>query len=124
MSGVDTTDTTLSPMVDSPRDYFANLPTQQFAFACWDRIEAYFNEMRRTGRLALYRNSFLNFYQGWVMRASMYKSGEMGELTRSFVNHHRNLLLHIKNQTTQNKIAFKAQGVEQLEQVGSDRGIR
>lgn len=109
MSGVDTTDTAKGPMTDNPGQYFANLPTQQFAYACWDRIESYFNEMRRTGRLALYRNSFMNFYQGWVMRASMYKSGEMGELTRSFVNHHRNLLLHIKNQTTQNKIAFKAQ---------------
>ena len=109
MSGIDTTDTTKTPMTDSPSDYFANLPTQQFAYAVWDRIESYYNEMRRTGRLALYRNSYLNFYMGWVMRASMYKSGEMGELTRSFVNHHRNLLLHIKNQTTQNKVAFKAQ---------------
>jgi hypothetical protein len=75
----------------------------------WDRIESYYNEMRRTGRLALYRNSFMNFYMGWIMRASMYKSGEMGELTRSFWNHLRNILLHIKIKTTQNKIAFKAQ---------------
>jgi hypothetical protein len=39
----------------------------------------------------------------------MYKSGEMGELTRSFWNHERNILLHLKNQTTQNKIAYKTQ---------------
>lgn len=59
--------------------------------------------------MALYRNSFTNFYSGWVYRASMYKSGEMGELTRSFWNHERNILLHLKNQTTQNKIAYKTQ---------------
>jgi len=86
-----------------------NQPTQQCAYACWDVIEAYYNEMRRTGRMALYRNSYMNFYAGWIYRASMYKSGEQGELTRSFVNHHRNLLLHIKTQTTQNKVAFKSQ---------------
>lgn len=89
--------------------YMWNQPTQQCAFAIWDVIELYYNEMRRTGRLALYRNSFMNFYAGWIYRASMYKSGEQGELTRSFVNHHRNLLLHIKTQTTQNKVAFKSQ---------------
>ena len=109
MSGVDTTDTTKGPLTDSPQTYFANLPTQQCAYEVWDRIEGYYNEMRRTGRMALYRNSFMNFYAGWIYRASMFKSGEMGELTRSFVNHHRNLLLHIKTQTTQNKVSFKSQ---------------
>ena len=64
--------------------------------------------MRRTGRLALYRNSFTNFYSGWIYRASMYKAGEMGELTRSFWNHERNILLHIKSKVTENKIAYKA----------------
>lgn len=109
MSGIDKTDTTKTPMTESAETYFANLPTQQCAYAWWDRIEGYYNEMRRTGRMALYRNSFMNFYMGWIYRASMFKSGEQGELTRSFVNHHRNLLLHLKVQTTQNKIAYKAQ---------------
>lgn len=109
MAGIDKTDTTKPPLTDSPNQYFANLNTQGCANAIWDRIEAYYNEMRRTGRLALYRNSFMNFYAGWIYRASMYKSGEQGELTRSFVNHHRNLLLHIKTQTTQNKVTFKSQ---------------
>lgn len=106
---IDKTDTTKRPLSSSPEKYFANLPTSECANEIWDRIESYYNEMRRTGRLALYRNSFMNFYMGWIMRASMYKAGEMGELTRSFWNHHRNILLHIKVKTTQNKIAFKSQ---------------
>ena len=106
---IDTTDTAKKPYTDSPETYFANLPTDQCAAAFWDRAESYYNEMRRTGRLALYRNSFTNFYMGWIYRASMFKSGEMGELTRSFWNHERNILLHLKVQTTQNKIAYKAQ---------------
>ncbi len=65
--------------------------------------------MRRTGRLALYRNSYTNYYMGWIYRASMWRAGEQGELTRSFWNHERNLIRHLIVQTTQNKITFKAQ---------------
>ena len=109
MSGIDKTDTAKGPMAESAETYFANMQTQQCASEVWSRIEGYYNEMRRTGRMALYRNSFINFYMGWIYRASMFKSGEQGELTRSFVNHERNILLHLKVQTTQNKISFKAQ---------------
>jgi len=106
---LDTTDMTKSPLPDTTGGYFANLPTKSCAYEIWGRIEEYYNEMRRTGRLALYRNSYTNFYMGWIYRASMYKAGEMGELTRSFWNHERNLLNHLKILTTQNKIAYKAQ---------------
>lgn len=108
-NGIDTTDTALAPTSASPETYFANLETKQCAFEVWSRIEEYYNEMRRTGRLALYRNSYTNFYMGWIYRASMWRSGEEGELTRSFWNHERNLLQHLIVQTTQNKIAYKAQ---------------
>jgi hypothetical protein len=111
MSGsIDTTDTTKGTMPANAQNYIWNIEdTQGCVFALWSRIEEYFNEMRRTGRMALYRNAFTNFYSGWIYRASMYKSGEMGELTRSFWNHERNILLHLKNQTVQNKVAYKTQ---------------
>lgn len=105
----DKTDTTLQAVSDNPSEYFANLETKACAFEIWGRIEEYYNEMRRTGRLSLYRNSYTNFYMGWIYRASMYRGGEQGELTRSFWNHERNLLRHLKVQTTQNKVAYKAQ---------------
>lgn len=108
-NGIDVTDTSLAPASSSPEQYFANLDTRQCAFEVWSRIEGYYNEMRRTGRLALYRNSYTNFYMGWIYRASMYRAGEQGELTRSFWNHLRNLILHLKVQTTSNKIAYKTQ---------------
>ena len=107
MAGMDTTDTNKGPMPTSNDVYYWNKPTRECVNDLWDRIEEYYNEMRRTGRLALYRNSFTNFYAGWIYRASMYKSGEMGELTRSFWNHERNILLHIKSKITQDKIAYK-----------------
>lgn len=106
---MDTTDVTRGHYPGSPEMYFWNLPTDECAFALWGRIEGYYNEMRRTGRFALYRNSYTNFYMGWIYRAAMYKSGEMGELTRSFWNHERNILLHLKNQTVQNKVSYKTQ---------------
>ena len=106
---LDNTDLTLAPMSDSPQEYFANLETKMCAFEVWGRVEEYYNEMRRTGRLALYRNSYTNYYMGWIYRASIYRSGEQGELTKSFWNHERNLIRHLKVQTTQNKVAYKAQ---------------
>jgi hypothetical protein len=108
-NGLDKTDATLAPISTSPEMYFANLPTNECAFEIWARIEEYYNEMRRTGRLALYRNSYTNYYMGWIYRGSMWRAGEQGELTRSFWNHERNLLRHLKVQTTQNKITYKTQ---------------
>lgn len=106
---METTHLDRGPMPTSAQEYLWNKPTSECVSDLWNRIEEYYTEMRRTGRLALYRNSFTNFYAGWIYRASMYKSGEMGELTRSFWNHERNILLHLKSKVTQDKIAYKAQ---------------
>lgn len=106
---MDKTDTTLGPMPSSSSEYYWTRSTKECVAELWERITEYYTEMRRTGRLALYRNSFSNFYAGWIYRASMYKSGEMGELTRSFWNHERNILLHLKSKVTQDKVAYKAQ---------------
>lgn len=106
---IDKTDTSGAPQSTKPNEYFANLETRDCALEVWSRIEEYYNEMRRTGRLSLYRNSYTNFYMGWIYRASMYRAGEQGELTSTFWNHSRNIILHLKNQTTQNKIAYKTQ---------------
>jgi hypothetical protein len=108
MSGIDKTDTNKGPMPENSQEYYWTKETKECVADLWDRIEEYYNEMRRTGRLALYRNSFTNFYAGWIYRASMYKSGEMGELTRSFWNHERNILLHMKSKITQDKINYKS----------------
>ena len=108
MGGIDKTDMNKGPMPTANDVYYWNKPTEECVNDLWDRIEEYYNEMRRTGRLALYRNSFTNFYAGWIYRASMYKSGEMGELTRSFWNHERNILLHMKSKVTQDKINYKS----------------
>jgi hypothetical protein len=108
MAGIDKTDVTRGPMPESSQEYFWTQETSECVSSLWNRIEEYYNEMRRTGRLSLYRNSFTNFYAGWIYRASMYKAGEMGELTRSFWNHERNILLHIKSKVTQNKINYTA----------------
>jgi hypothetical protein len=107
LAGIDKTDTVKGTMPSSSNEYFWMKPTEECVNDLWNRIEDYYNEMRRTGRLALYRNSYMNFYMGWIMRASMYKSGEMGELTRSFWNHERNILMHLKSKVTQDKIAYK-----------------
>ncbi len=108
-NAIDNTDTSLAATQPRPDQYFANLPSKECAFEVWGRIEEYFNEMRRTGRLALYRNAYTNYYMGWIYRASMWRAGEQGELTRSFWNHSRNILRHLKVQTTQNKITYKTQ---------------
>lgn len=108
-NSLDTTDTSLARRTQSPEEYFANLPTRECAFEVWHRIEEYFNEMRRTGRLSLYRGAYTQMYKGWIYRGALWRGGEQGELTKTFWNHARNLILHLKEQATQNKIAYKAQ---------------
>jgi hypothetical protein len=108
LAGIDKTDTNKGSMPENSQEYYWTKETKSCVADLWDRIEEYYNEMRRTGRLALYRNSFTNFYAGWIYRASMYKSGEMGELTRSFWNHERNILQHLKSKITQDKISYKS----------------
>lgn len=83
--------------------------------------------MNRTGRVNLYRNSYFKFYQGFIMKGTLYHSGQEGELTNTFVNHYANLITHMVNMVCQQKLAYEPQTTvndsEAQDQVKLGKGI-
>lgn len=74
-----------------------------------DLINQYYAEMNRTGRINLYRNSYFKYYQGFIMKGSLYHSGQEGELLNTYVNHYRNLITHAVNMVCQQKLSYEPQ---------------
>jgi hypothetical protein len=72
-------------------------------------IEAYYDEMNRTGRINLYRNSYYKYFQGFIRRGMLLHSGAQGELTDTFVNHYSNLITHMVNMVCQQKLSYEPQ---------------
>lgn len=108
--------------------YFANIQDEnELAAALIDRIDNYTNEMYRSGRLAMYKNAHLHYVQGFATRGFIGNAGGMGELTSTWINHYRNLIGHVLNLVTQDKIRWEPQVVDgtwdAMNQVKTSRSI-
>lgn len=83
--------------------------------------------MNRTGRVNLYRNSYFKYYQGFILKGSLYHTGQEGELVNTFVNHYSNLITHQVNMVCQQKLAYEPQATvtdsEALDQIKLAKGI-
>lgn len=90
-------------------EYFAAEEVTDCVSGLIDRINDYYSEMNRTGRINLYRNSYYKFFQGFILKGSLYHSGQEGELTNTFVNHYGNLITHMVNMVCQQKLAYEPQ---------------
>jgi hypothetical protein len=92
-----------------------------------DYIEAYYKEMNRTGRINLYRNSYYKYYQGFIMKGSLYHSGQEGELVNTYANHYANLVTHMVNMVCQQKLSYEPQSTvndsEAQDQIKLAKGI-
>jgi len=91
----------------SNNKYFATLEADKIADELMKRVEDYYEHLLVSGRLALYRRSYEYYYRPALKGAKMGKTGNQGEYTTINVNHYRNLLLHLKTMTTQNRPAFE-----------------
>src|SRR5581483_2284782 len=100
--------TQLSKAKDSEKYYWTK-PVDECVAALRERIEEYYAEMNRTGRINLYRNSYFKFFQGFILKGSLYNSGQLGELTNTFENHYANLITHTTNMVCQQKLAYEPQ---------------
>ncbi len=91
------------------------------------RIDEYYSEMNRTGRVNLYRNSYFKFFQGFILKGALYQSGSLGELHNTYVNHYGNLITHSVNMVCQQKLAYEPQATvddsQALEQIKIAKGI-
>jgi len=92
-------------------EYFASQDVEECVSRCIEKIDEYFEDMNRTGRINLYRNSYYKYFQGFIMKGAITHSGQMGELSNLFVNHYHNLITHTTNLVCQQKLAYEPQVV-------------
>ena len=108
-------------------DYFARLPSTECAEVCQDLIDGYYVEATRSGRIALYRTSFYDYYEGYLVKGQLYRKGAQGEQTGITINNYHNFIKHRVNQTCQQKLAYDPQAVDgshkAMEQVRLAKGL-
>lgn len=111
----------------SVNEYFARLPSSECIERCNDIIDGYFVEANRSGRLALYRTSFYDYYEGFLVRGQMYRKGAQGEQTGVTVNNYHNFIKHRVNQCCQQRLSYEPQAIDGshagLEQVRLAKGL-
>lgn len=109
------------------REYFAAKKVDECVSLLSQRIDEYYAEMNRTGRINLYRNSYFKFFQGFILKGAIYHSGSLGELTNTYVNHYGNLITHSVNMVCQQKLSYEPQATvddsQGLEQIKLAKGI-
>ena len=88
---------------DSPRrdKYFASLPSDECAEEALHRIDDYYQYLKNSGRIYIWRKSYEQYYKGLMRGARINQAGTEGEYSILNINHYRNILQHIKNMTTQ-----------------------
>lgn len=90
-------------------EYFARLPSSECVEVCQDLIDGYFVEATRSGRVALYRTSFYDYYEGYLVKGQLYRKGAQGEQTGITINNYHNFIKHRVTQTCQQKLVYDPQ---------------
>ncbi len=91
--------------------YWAAVGEDEIANEMLDRVEDYFMYLAQTGRIDLYRRSWVYYYRPRLTQASLTPLGQQGELTGISVNHYRNLLTHLETMTLQQRVNFEPRAV-------------
>ena len=61
--------------MQSVDDYFARLPSSECAQRCVELADAYYLEALRSGRLSLYRTSYYDYFESFIVRGQLYRKG-------------------------------------------------
>lgn len=86
--------------------YFVNLPDNQVAEACMQKIDDYFSFLTRSGQLALWKTTYNAYYNSEIVGGQIYKTGSQNEYFNLNVNHFRSVLTTLKGMIEQQKLAF------------------
>jgi hypothetical protein len=89
------------------KPYWATVDVKEIADNMLEKVDTYYKFLSMSGRMDLYRRSWLYFYRPRVTGGRINPTGEQGELTAISVNHYRNLLSHLETMTTQQRPAFE-----------------
>lgn len=107
--------------------YFAMMDTEECVSRLCEKIDEYYMEMNRTGRINVYRNSYFKYFQGFILKGAIYHTGQEGELTNTYINHYGNLITHSVNMVCQQKIAYEPQATvsdsQAQDQIKQAKGI-
>lgn len=108
-------------------EYFARLPSTECVEVCQDLIDGYFVEATRSGRIALYRTSFYDYYEGFLVKGQLYRKGAQGEQTGITVNNYHNFIKHRVTQTCEQRLSYEPQAVDgshrAMEQIRLAKGL-
>lgn len=94
-------------MTAAPDQYFATLQGAPYTGELMKRVENYYEYLRTSGRLGLWRRSYDYYYHGLLRKGSIILAGQENEFTTISANHYRNVLQHMMNMTTQQRPAFE-----------------
>lgn len=108
-------------------EYFARLPSRECVEVCQDLIDGYYVEATRSGRIALYRTSFYDYYEGFLVKGQLYRKGAQGEQTGITINNYHNFIKHRVTQTCQQRLSYEPQAVDgshkAMEQIRLAKGL-
>lgn len=89
--------------------YFATVSASEIGNELQELVQQYDQFITsNSGYLPLWRASYNQFYSNVYTRGQMTTSGEQGEYTNVGANHYSNILLHIKNICTNQKVVWDA----------------
>ena len=109
------------------QEYFASQEVEKCVSRVCEKIDEYFLEMNRTGRINIYRNAYFKYFQGFILKGAIFHSGQEGELSNTYINHYGNLITHNVNMVCQQKIAYEPQATvsdaQAQDQIKQAKGI-
>lgn len=95
--------------------YFPTKTGEELATELFSRVENYYDEINRNGRLSLWRKCYQAYYaldaNGQHEASDIRRGGEQDELSMLKANHFRNLLQHLHVLVTQQKPAFECRAM-------------
>lgn len=91
--------------------YWAAVGSKEISDRILDRVDNYYQYLSMSGRLDLYRRSWLYYYRPRITGGMLNPVGQQGELTALSVNQYRNLLLHLETMTLQQRPNFEPRAV-------------
>lgn len=91
-----------------PNDtYFAAEPASRLASEIVDKFETYQRYLQTSGKLDLWKKSYVAYYRSALSGGQIRSSGQQGEYSVLNVNHYKNLLKHLQTMTTSQRPNFE-----------------
>lgn len=92
-------------------EYWWRKETTECVQECVRKSNEYYQYILATGKMALWRLCFEQYNRGFITLGSVSRGGTEGELLNLPINEFRNIVDHVIGLTTQDKLAFEPQPV-------------